>query len=225
MVVSKHPFRLTKDEGDHASPLLQLLTLFWVISGPVVRIGPNDLSINDLPVYLETTQLTSGFTKDPGFYRCISFPGTSIGEIDKDLHRIRRKVLAPAFSIARVSELAPLVLAQVEQLLAKFDAACTTDDAVNVTGAFHALTLDIISEIVLGTSTNCIERPGFRHDFHDYLEASMGVGWVATAFPTVTTVALYMSSEMNIQVLPNHATQLTRVSHLILNHISPFFSS
>jgi cytochrome P450 len=55
------------------------------------------------------TKVGSQFTKDLGFYNFVTFPGTSIGETDPARSRIRRQVLTPAFSPARVQQLAPVV--------------------------------------------------------------------------------------------------------------------
>ncbi|KAI0973626.1 cytochrome P450 [Xylaria arbuscula] len=149
------------------------------LHGPVARIGPNDLSVNDPEIYLQITQAGPGFTKEPEFYKS-----------DPQRHRIRRKVLTPALSNTRISEMASTVLKRVKQLLTKFDAVAGLDESINFTSACHALTLDIVAEIVLGESSECITEPGFRNEFMNHLDAAFDIGLVATAFPVLTAAAM-----------------------------------
>ncbi|CAN9285260.1 unnamed protein product [Alternaria alternata] len=171
--------------------------------GPVVRIGVNDLSIDDPEVYQAMTKVSSGFTKDPHFYRCISFPGTSIGETDPAKSRIRRKVLTPALSGTRVQELAPAILGKVERLLRRVDICAQSAKTICITSACKALTMDIISKIILGREIGCIEEPDFRNSFIENLNAAFETGWIATSFPTLATLALWMASMSDFSVIPN----------------------
>ncbi|KAF1955975.1 cytochrome P450 [Byssothecium circinans] len=171
--------------------------------GPVVRIGVNDLSIDDPEVYQAMTKVNSGFTKDPHFYRCISFPGTSIGETDPAKSRIRRKVLTPALSGTRVQDLAPAILAKVERLLRRVDLCAKSAKPICVTSACKAFTMDVISKIVLGREIGCIDEPDFRNEFIENLNAAFKTGWIATAFPRLATLALWMASMSDFTVIPN----------------------
>ncbi|KAI1318724.1 cytochrome P450 [Xylariaceae sp. FL0255] len=180
------------------------------IHGPVVRIGANDLSINDPEIYLHIARLNSGFTKDPDFYRCISFPGTSIGETDAQKHRIRRKVLTPALSSSRVTELAPMIQARIDELFSRFDSFAASAQPVNLTAACHALTFDVITEIMFGKPAGCVKETGFRNAFMDYLDAAFAVGWIATAFPTLTKFAIWTSTMSQLSIIPNPFIEFKR---------------
>ncbi|KAK7186865.1 benzoate 4-monooxygenase cytochrome p450 [Paraphaeosphaeria sporulosa] len=158
--------------------------------GPVVRIGPNDLHINDPEVFREMTKVGCHFTKDPEFYSFITFPGTSIGEVDPNLHKIRRQVLTPAFSPQRVQYLAPMVKNKVDRLLERFNSFASQSQPVNMFKASKAFTMDIISDIVLGKELGCIDNPEFKNQFIEYLHASFASGWIGTAFPNFLKFSL-----------------------------------
>jgi cytochrome P450 len=104
------------------------------------------------------TKVGSQFTKDPGFYSFVTFPGTSIGENDPARNRVRRQVLTPAFSPARVPELAPVVKEKVDRLLGRFLESSNRSEPVNIFMAVKAFTMDVISEIVPGERTGLYER-------------------------------------------------------------------
>lgn len=161
-----------------------------IIQDPVVRIGPNDLHINDPEVFREMTKVGCHFTKDPEFYGFLTFPGTSIGEVDPNLHRIRRQVLTPAFSPQRVQYLAPMVKTKVDRLLERFNGFASQSQPVNIFKASKAFTMDIISDIVLGKELGCIDNPEFKNQFIEYLHASFASGWIGTAFPNVLKFSL-----------------------------------
>ncbi|KAI0553291.1 cytochrome P450 [Xylaria curta] len=205
----------------HNGQMIFELESLHKLHGPVVRIGPNDLSVNDPEVYLQITHVGSGFTKEPNFYKNISLPGTSIGETDPKKHRIRRKILTPALSNTRVSELASTVLHRVEQLLARFESFADSAEIISFTGACHALTLDVITQIVFGKSSACVAEPGFRNEFMDHLDAAFAIGWIATAFPSLTAIALWMSPQFDL--IPNPLLELKRrCSSITKKHLATY---
>ncbi|KAF1956651.1 cytochrome P450 [Byssothecium circinans] len=158
--------------------------------GPVIRIAPNELHINDPEVFREMTRVGSTFTKDPSFYNYITFRGTSVGETDPARSRIRRQVLAPAFSPARVQELAPTIKAKVDWLLARFEDSAGRSEAVDVSMAVKAFTMDVVSEIVLGNELGCMKNPNYKNQFMEHLHSTFDMGWTATAFPNLTAFSL-----------------------------------
>ncbi|KAL2797386.1 cytochrome P450 [Aspergillus keveii] len=185
------------------------------IHGPVIRIGVNDLHISDPAVYQDMTRVDSGFTKDPYFYQFISFPHTSIGETDPALHRIRRKVLTPALSGTRVQELAPTIVAKTEQLMRRFDAVAVSRSTISIHAAAKAFTMDIISKIVLGQEMGCIAEPSFRNEFIDFLHAAFSVGWMAPAFPRLSSMAIAVVERTGVKIIPLALVDFKRVDFLL----------
>jgi cytochrome P450 len=180
---------------DHAD---QALT----IQGPIVRIAPNELHINDPEVFQEMTRVGSKFTKDPEFYSFITFPGTSIGEHDPEAHKIRRQVLTPAFSPARVEQLAPMVQRKVNEILARFEEFAESGRPLNFFASTKAFTMDIISTIVFGKALGCIQDPQFRNQFIEFLHSTFEMGWVAPAFPNLIRLSYALPESIAAKVFP-----------------------
>ncbi|KAF2473016.1 cytochrome P450 [Lindgomyces ingoldianus] len=170
--------------------------------GPVIRIGPEDLHVNDPEIFQDVTRVGSRFLKDAKFYNFITFPGTSIGETDPVAHRIRRQVLTPAFSPNRVQELAPFVKKQADKLMSRFKVFATSSTPVNFNAASKAFTMDVISKILFGQEVGCLDEKDFRNDFVRYIREAFEMGWTATAFPTLTKFSLSIPVWISKKIFP-----------------------
>lgn len=168
----------------------------------VIRIGPSDLHINDPEVSKDVTKVGSKFLKHARFYNFITFLGTSVGETDPTLHRIRRQVLTPAFSPQRVQELAPFIKQQVDKLLVRFSTFAESSRPVDVNAASKAFMMDIISKILFGQQVGCLDDPEFRNDFVKYIKESFELGWTATAFPALIRFMLSVPDWLSKAVFP-----------------------
>lgn len=166
--------------------------------GPVVRSGTNDLHVNDPDVYLEITRIGSRFRKDPRFYDRISFRNTSLGFLDPYQHRARQTVLAnAAFSPKKVHDLATLVEGKVARLVDRFASDSTIGTPVNIHKAMKALSMDIISELIMGQSFGCLDHAGFQNVFLEQLHAIFQeMTWMQKTLFTVANVTLSTPSWM-----------------------------
>lgn len=170
--------------------------------GPVVRIGPDELHINDPEVFQDISKVRSHFMKDPEFYNYAMLPGTSISLCDPAKHRVRRLVLAPAFSPMQVAQSTPMVQDMVRFLMGRFEQLATQGRTINITTSTKALTMDIISKVVFGKELGCIRDSGFSNPFMEFLHASEEGGWVCTSFPNLFRLALKMPTWLSNVVFP-----------------------
>jgi cytochrome P450 len=161
------------------------------IHGPVIRIGTNEIHVNDPEFYISITNVGSAFNKEPEFYRQISLPGTSIGETDHNAHRIRRAVLAPSFSAAHVRKVhAPLIEQKLQQLCGMMDDNAATGNPVNIQRALKSLTLDVISKIVFGEEFGVLKSLPASHPYLDMLQETLSAGWTSRAFPNISGIMM-----------------------------------
>jgi hypothetical protein len=158
--------------------------------GPVVRIGTNDLHINDPDFYQNITKSPSPFLKDPVYYASVGFPHAILGMVNPIEHRIRKQVLAPAFSPAQVQQISPLIQAKVENMCKIFEGLAKSSSPLNIAAAFKAYSMDVISELVIGEEFGALNSPGFRHEKLDIMKECIQGAWIARAFPTTAWVTL-----------------------------------
>lgn len=110
------------------------------MTGPIVRIAPNEISIND-PAFVDTIYAPGpGHKRDKDFEKNKSLGvNTSVGgSIQHDLHRNRRDALNPFFSRRSISRMNPELAAKVEQLEDIFSRAAESRQVLNLSDAYYA---------------------------------------------------------------------------------------
>ena len=157
----------------------------------MIRIGANELHVNDPDFYLSSINVGSAFKKEPESYSQISLPGTSIGETDPNLHRIRRAVIAPSFSAAYVQRVHfPLIQQKLRQLCSLMDQSAVAGAPVNIKWALKSLTLDVISKLVFGEEFGVLNSLDASHLYLDMLHETVKGGWTSRAFPNVSAIMM-----------------------------------
>ncbi|KAI9828093.1 MAG: hypothetical protein M1832_003620 [Thelocarpon impressellum] len=138
--------------------------------GPIVRINPWELHIND-PDFYDEIYVGPGKRNDkwPWSAKMFGFSTGVFSTIDHDHHRLRRGALAPFFSKRAVMKLEPLVQGNVDLLCARFREFQKTGEPVNLTLAFSALTTDVISEYSFARSYNNLSDPAFAPEYYEAL--------------------------------------------------------
>jgi hypothetical protein len=85
----------------------------------ILRIGPNELHIDDISIYDEIYSQKYRFLKEPTFYNGFNAPNTVFSELMPAAHRERRKMIAPFFSKQDIVAVQPLIYAKVNLLVNK----------------------------------------------------------------------------------------------------------
>ena len=162
----------------------------------MVRIGVNDLHINDPTFYENITRPASNFLKDPDYYRGVGFPHAILGMTDPIEHRVRKQVLAPAFSASQIQGISPQIEAKIDHMCEIFKRLAESSTPVNITAAFKAYALDIISEIVIGEGFGALDCVGFRHPKLDVMKECIQGAWICRAFPLMSRLTLALPSSI-----------------------------
>ena len=122
--------------------------------GPVVRVGPNEVSICDVsmlqPVFGGKPWQKGtaySFTASGG----ASTSETALSSIrDHDEHKARRRIWDRAFSIAALKNYQPGITLRVNQLLDQFDRIAKTGEVVDLQEWIHYLVFDIMTDLAWG---------------------------------------------------------------------------
>lgn len=156
-------------------PFLASLTEYWLILidlpglrttiihklhqqyGPVVRIGPNEVSFADMSIVKEIYGQQSVYMKAP-WYDSVSLHPVGIFSMrNKADHSKRRSLLSHAFSQTSLNNTMPTICATVERLSKVI--ADSRGDSVDALAKFRRFALDIVGELFLGASFGALEAP------------------------------------------------------------------
>ena len=178
--------------------------------GPIVRISPFELHIND-PHFYSTLYSPAPNPSRPLAHRrhkwlyFVRFSGvdnTSVfGTTDHDVHRMRRKALEPFFSPANVKRLGQMLKHHVTRLCERLEDEGAKGDPVRIKLGFACLATDVITEYAMGKSYDTVEYPNFFPDWSDTL-ASVGLaGYFLKSFywlfPLSEMIPIWMAKRLS----------------------------
>ncbi|KAF4969254.1 hypothetical protein FSARC_3507 [Fusarium sarcochroum] len=124
--------------------------------GPLVRIGPNEVSFYSRDTYETVHKVGSKFKKDPRVYGEFVQGGhpALFSLTDPVEHAKRRRIMAQLFSRSKVPQLEKLISSHVEKFVHKIRGG---DSVVDLGMASRALEADIMSEFSFGTPIQAVD--------------------------------------------------------------------
>ena len=140
------------------------LKLLRNLIGPIVRVAPNELHIDDPNFYNAIYNSNKRVDKHQDSVQMFSNPGSGFTTVDHYLHRSRRGALNSFFAKRSIMRLEHVIQEKVDKLLTHLDAVAGTGDVLRFDTEFLAVTIDIITQYSFGNSDNVLdqEKPGFE---------------------------------------------------------------
>jgi cytochrome P450 len=153
--------------------------------GPIVRISPYELHIDDIEFYDELYVGASVRRTDKYARSAHAFggPNAAFGTVKHNRHRVRRGVLNPFFSKRSVAELSPIIQSKICQLLLRLQTFSSTDEPVDLVLTYTALTVDIITEYAFARSMDNLDRPDWGRSWHKLVRDSSKLFHIGKQFP------------------------------------------
>lgn len=131
-------------------------------TGPIVRISPFELHVNDPAFYDQLYRQDGRWNKDAWAYDAFSAKGPTICTPDHDLHKARRQALAPFFSKAKIVSRQELIYRNVSRLCERIAKFAQSEQLLNLGAATSAFTRDVATEFLLGRTYNNLEQEDFN---------------------------------------------------------------
>nr|A0A0P0ZEA9.1 RecName: Full=Stellatic acid synthase; AltName: Full=Cytochrome P450 monooxygenase Stl-P450; AltName: Full=Stellatic acid biosynthetis gene clusters protein Stl-P450 [Aspergillus stellatus]BAT32890.1 stellatic acid synthase [Aspergillus stellatus] len=138
--------------------------------GPIIRINPHELVVNDPDFYntvfvAANTRRTDKWSGLEG----IGLRGSLAFTRDHDLHRIRRKRYEPFFSRLSVSRIEPIIVDEAKLLAKQLEASSKTGRVIELEHVMSAFTGDVITTLCSEKSPDMIRHPEFGKGWHTSL--------------------------------------------------------
>jgi cytochrome P450 len=152
------------------------------------------------------------YTRAPGsrrekyktILRIFRAPGSIIATKDHDLHRRRRAVLNPYFSMQNVRRLEPVIEQTLLNLFSRMDAWARVGTPVPMHIAYKATTKDIIHSYAFGEGEKCLEMEDLNAGFFHSLEP-VWTNNIGTYFPLFIEIIASLPPLVVIKVFPRVA--------------------
>ncbi|KAK4113198.1 cytochrome P450 [Canariomyces notabilis] len=158
--------------------------------GPIVRINPNEVHIDDPAVFHEIYKQNTPFTKDPKSYGLgVSQAMAFTSPVEK--HRVKRQALDPAFSKRRVNMMEDGLYEELEKVFDRIDGYEKRDEEVPISELYYCYTGDIISRYLFGKSLGLISAPDFLERAEQMRSFTRGV-WISIHFQFIRDTMLAM---------------------------------
>ncbi|KAL8726139.1 MAG: hypothetical protein Q9166_006896 [cf. Caloplaca sp. 2 TL-2023] len=158
------------------------------IYGQLIRIGPNEVHINDPDFYDQIYSLQGRWNKDPAFVNSFDNTDSAFGTVAHELHRVRRRAFNNFFSKQKIVSLEPMIQSIVDKLCRRLESSSGTGKEVPIRHAYECLTNDIIMEYALGKGDNNVEHPDFNPDLHETIKVLGMSGHYMKLIPGIQTI-------------------------------------
>lgn len=157
-----------------------LLTASW--AGPILRISPQELHVND-PAFVDTL-----YNRQEGVWHkygwsvdVFATPGASIWTVDHTLHKNRRAPLSPYFSKSKVSNQKDMIMGHVQSLFDRLSSFAASQETFDLGAAFTAFVRDVTNEYIFGKHYDDLGKKDFDAGMVVAAQAG-GLLWRTTKF-------------------------------------------
>lgn len=140
--------------------------IYSLFQGPIVRISPDEVHINDPEYFGQLHSFSSKLDKCGWYYNFAASPTAGFSTASYELHRIRRGALAKYFSMSNVAQLEPLIQSCVTRLCSRFEVHHKEGTVVNLSSAYRCLASDVIMEYALPHSQRLLDSSDFAASYH-----------------------------------------------------------
>jgi cytochrome P450 len=156
--------------------------------GPIVRITPTELHVDDPDFYDSIYSHSLHLDKLDSFNHRWSSPGSVQTTGPHVLHKVRRAALNPFFSKSQITQLWPNILMQCEKLCSKLEESYADKDIVlSLKRAYFSLSNDVVNDYCFGKSSDQLDLPGFISKLEEINDHFIAQVHVVTHFPFILT--------------------------------------
>ncbi|KAL4928992.1 cytochrome P450 [Aspergillus undulatus] len=170
--------------------------------GPIVRISPHELHINDPEYYEDLYSRDSPRNKYAYFTKQFGVTRSMVATVDHHHHRLLRSNMNPYFSTARVRKQEPLIQGLVDKLCERLQAYKGTGTPINLQHVFTCFTTDVVSDYTMGAGFHYLDEPDFIPDWSETIAGSAKSGVYMKAFPWLGLVFTLMPQWLLSRVYP-----------------------
>lgn len=147
------------------------------LTGPIVRISPHELHVNDPEFYDQLYGTTLKLDMNPWITKQFGNQLSTMGRASHILHKLRRKAIAPFLSSNRIIQPEGLITSKIEKLCDLFIRARDFKIRLKIHSAYRARAVDTISDYCMAESWDFLDRPDFGRDWFRMIRSGSKAGF------------------------------------------------
>ncbi|QSZ30010.1 hypothetical protein DSL72_004528 [Monilinia vaccinii-corymbosi] len=186
--------------------------------GPIIRINPYELHIDDLEYYNE---LYAGSTKKREKYgwftNSAGSPGSCFETLGHDLHRLRRNAINPFFSKRSITAVEPMINSKISLLSDTIHSHFVDATPVDLRVLFNSFTLDVTSEYAFGESFGALTSKDVAETWRKAIAYIMPMMPLIMQFPILVTIMEWLPDSLAGPIAGHHRNSRRQVTR-VLNH-------
>ncbi|KAM0721583.1 hypothetical protein Q7P37_002508 [Cladosporium fusiforme] len=162
----------------------ELAGLHETYKSHALRIGPNELHIDDVSLFKQIYGQSSSFPKHATFYKAFGIDKSIFATADPELHRMLRTRLNPYFSHRAIAGVQSIITDSLEDYTARL-AKRGYDEPINLYNLCRCLPADVITKYAYAKSCEAIlsSNADFEALIFDSFDASASTTWSRAYFP------------------------------------------
>ena len=171
--------------------------------GPVIRINPYELHIDD-PDFYEEIYTNNARRRDKHLWWAhVDGEGKDMFQtMNHDLHRSRKGPVSPFFSKRSVMALEPLIWEKTTKLVHRFMKAMEGSEVLDLSAAYAALTVDVISQYSFGECNDSLEKDDFGRWWLDFLHSGVQMHPLFRQFPWIVHWLMKLPEAIFVRMNP-----------------------
>jgi hypothetical protein len=186
--------------------------------GPIVRINPHELHVDD-PDFYPILYTGAVHKRDKWTWSAKMFGNSTstFSTVSHDVHRVRRTPLNRLFSKATVKKLEPMIKTHLGQLFVRLEEFCNSKDVLDIGLAFAVFAGDVISEYCFGATFGMLHDPDFAKDWVDEIAAPSELSHLVKQFPLIVPLFRFVPRQIVKKVAPS-IHRLYSIQEVFYNH-------
>lgn len=166
------------------------------IEGPIIRINPWEVHINDPEIFETIYSTTSSFDKVPQHTAWTKSKGSLLSSVSHNLHRSRRAAIAPLFSKRQISLYAPEIQERAEKLVNRINTEYKdTSKVLKIDDAYGCFATDVVTEYAFARDYNYLDAKDFVAPFIKTMAGLAKMYHKLWHFPILSPILRLLSEE------------------------------
>ncbi|CAD6444312.1 acda6855-de0c-418b-9ce5-107134f7e3bb [Sclerotinia trifoliorum] len=171
--------------------------------GPVIRINPNEVHIDDPDFFEEMFSQSNGRAQKPlNVAEAFGPYPATIGTQDHDHHRMRRAALNPFFSKKSINDLVSRIQRPILILCDRLEKATKSREILNMKYFYAAVTLDIINDYCFSREPDNVLRPDFGRKSFDDVDKFLNISLLNIHVPYLMRFSYSLPDNINKIMAP-----------------------